>query len=253
MWSLITSNIIFQRKTLNRVAALVIGMLPMLSSCETIHFSRQNTDIDWNMRVTLSDRPGQYAIVGRADLPDRTPLTVIALRYLHPGQANQEVNPHPTYSILAYNPTEVMKGQWQTNLNLWQVGPDGRYQEAWQLEQRHLDLALNPDAEVIFLTTLAPVSALPKVEQTLGNQGRQLPQRSLYTTGEGERFAQVNQSIEVALPTGSTTPAIPSLDDRNDGWGERYLIPKEPQNPTRLTRPDNRQTNAPPRTVEFLH
>lgn len=203
------------------------------------------------MQVVRSNTPGQYTIAGQAELPDRTPLTIIAVRYLHLDQ-QPEKNTNPTYSILAYQTTLVMNGQWQTNLNLWQVASNGQYQESWQREQQHLNLNLKPDEAVAFLATLAPVDSLPKIEQMLANQGLQLPKQQLRTTLEGDRFAQLNQTLEVALPVGETTPAIPALDDRNDGWGERYLIPKEPQNPTRLTRPENRQTNAPPRTVEFL-
>lgn len=242
-----------QRKVLVKLALGLLLAAPLLSGCETFRWSKQYVNVGWNIRVTAADAPGQYAIAGQADLPDRTSLTIVAVRYLHASDANSiALNADPTYSILAYSPAEVKDGQWQTRLNLWQVAPDGQYQEAWQMEQRRLNLRLKPDADVVFLALLSPIYALPKLERALEKEGLRLPEQTLRTTLEGERFAQVNQSLEVALPTGATDPTIPALDDRNDGWGERYLIPKEPQNPIQLTLPETRQTDAPPRTAEFL-
>jgi hypothetical protein len=242
-----------QRQMLARFALGLILCSSLLSGCEPFRWSKQRVNVAWDIRVTSSDRPGQYAIAGRADLPNRTPLTIIAVRYLHANDANSvALNADPTYSILAYSPAEVVDGQWQTRLNLWQVAPDGRYQEAWQLEQRRLNLTLKPDADVVFLALLSPIYALPKLERSLEKEGLRLPEQTLRTTLDGERFAQVNQSLEIALPVGKTAPTIPALDDRNDGWGSRYLIPKEPQNPIELSLPETRQTDAPPRTAEFL-
>lgn len=235
-----------------QLAIAVLALLPVLTGCGQFRWSNQGLDIAWEMRVTPGEKPGEYAIAGQAELPDRTALTVVALRYLHGDNTSAALNPNPTYSILAYSPTRVVDGQWQTRLNLWQVAPDGRYQEAWQLEQQRLNLALTPDEDVIFLATLAPIEALPKLELALSKEGLRLPQRSLRSTPDGERFAQVNQTLEVSLPVGETAPSIPALDDRNDGWGERYLIPKEPPNPIRLEMPETRQTDAPPRAAEFL-
>ncbi|MCU0524301.1 MAG: hypothetical protein MUF72_05700 [Elainella sp. Prado103] len=242
----------------------------------------QEKNIRWDMQVIPTNKPGQYEIEGQANLPDRTTLTVIAVRYLQSDRSTQS-NPKPsnatpnrssdqltssnqtpsirtnstlpddpTYSILDYSPVQVIDGEWRTRLNLWQVETDGRYQEPWQLEQPRLNLSWQPDAEVIFLTTVTPSGTLPNLEQLLSQQGLQFPAQTLRVTSDGERFAQISQSIEIQLPTGKTNPGAPSLDDQNDGWGERYIIPKEPQNPTRLTFPENRQTNAPPRTAEFL-
>lgn len=250
------SNALFRSKWLHWPAAMLCA-LPLLSGCESLHLPLMpSKPVDWQMQVIPADRPGQYQLSGQANLPDRTPLTVIALRYLHPSRsanaATQNLRAAPTYSILDYSPIQIVNGQWQTQLNLWQVETDGRYQEAWQLEQRRLNLTFQPDSEVIFLATVAPSNTLPKLEQLLRKKQLQFPAQSLRITPEGERFAQLFRTIEVDLPTGKTTPATPPLDDQNDGWGERYIIPKEPQNPTQLIRPDHRQTNAPPRTAEFL-
>ncbi|HEY9643918.1 MAG TPA: hypothetical protein V6C57_25735, partial [Coleofasciculaceae cyanobacterium] len=89
-------------------------------------------------------------------------------------------------------------------------------------------------------------------EQQLAEQGLRLANGTVRSTSEGQRYAQVNQTLAIALPTGETTPPRPQLDEVNYGWGYRYLIPNEPPNPYDLEFPGDRQTNAPPRPEEFL-
>lgn len=215
------------------------------------------------MRVSLVNL-GVYAIAGETRLPENTQITVAAVRYLAVDELpadklpvdsllvnSSQYNPTPTYSILAYQSAKVTKGKWQTQLDLWQVARDGKYQESWQLEQSRLGVSFKPSEKVMFLATLTPADDLSALEQQLAKRGMRLSSGTVRSTSEGQRYAQVNQSLAIALPTGKTAPPT-SAEEANFGWGDRYLIPQEPQNPYDLQFPGDRQTNAPPMPGEFL-
>lgn len=200
--------------------------------------------------------PGVYAIAGTTNLPDQTRVVVSAVRYLSLADSpSQQLNPKPTYSVLAYQSAPVIDGKWQAKLNLWQVASDGRYAEAWQVEQAKLNLSLTPSNDVVFLAALNPVSEveqLPLLEQQLRDKKLRLSGKLIYTTAEGRQYVQVQQMQAVALPDGSTTPPEINPDQINGGWGARYLMPGEPQNPYQLAKPKERLTDAPMRREEFL-
>jgi hypothetical protein len=241
--------------------ALVVMLLLVLSAgCSEIRSPAQFfqlpghvADVDLNLHVTPANTPGTYQVTGKTNLPERTQLTVAAVRYLYPATpVGKMLNPEPTYGILDYQSVQVSQGQWQTQLNLWQVAPNGQFKEGWQIDQSRLGVSLKPTEEVVFLATLAPVGKLPKLEQQLARQGMRLASGTVRSTSDGQRYAQVNQMLAIALPTGSTTPPSLQAEDVNQGWGYRYLIPQEPQNPTKLEFPDTRNTNAPASPKEFL-
>lgn len=246
------------------IRLLSLSVLLLSTSCAQIRWLPPNAGAtaDLSVTVTASQIPGTYTIAGSANLPDQTEMTIAAVRYLYLGVpvgvaaqygASEQLNPNPTYSVLAYQTVQVNQGKWQTDLNLWQVAPNGSFQESWQLEQPRLKLALQPDANVIFLATLAPIEQLAQLEQQLNRQGLKLESGIVRTTAEGQRYAQVNQLMSIALPTGTTAPpSLPTLEADNFGWGKRYIIPFEPQNPTRPQLPAQRQTNAPSAPNEFL-
>lgn len=224
-------------------------------SLEPLRLERltSRSDVDFSLQVSPSDQPGSFKVSGKTSLPDRTAMVVLAVRYLNPAEpASIALNPEPTYSILAYQPVEVRQGGWQTQLDLWQVAPNGQYQEAWQLEQPHLGVTFDPTNDVVFLATLTPVNELRKLEQQLARRRLQLASQIIQSTSDGQRYAQVYQALAIDLPTGKTAPPPPRPEEDNYGWGDRYIIPKEPQNPTNLQLPEQRQTNAPPRIEEFL-
>ncbi|NJR66212.1 MAG: hypothetical protein HC772_14235 [Leptolyngbyaceae cyanobacterium CRU_2_3] len=232
----------------------VLLFLVLSVGCTQLRFPGQLSDVLLNVHVTASEVSGTYTIAGETNLPQNTPLTVAAVRYLSVDNSTAaQFNPVPTYSILAYQTVKVVDGKWQTQLNLWQVAPNGKYQETWQLEQARLGIiSFKPSKDVIFLATLTPVEKLSRLEQKLARQGMRLASGTVRSTPEGQRYAQANQTLAIALPRGETTPPQPQLDQVNYGWGYRYLIPKEPQNPYNLEFPGDRQTTAPPRPEEFL-
>ena len=231
----------------------VLVLLPILFcvSCTSLPLG-QLADADLNLQVAATEKPGVYALAGETNLPDRTQLTVMAVRYLAVENPVAGSKPDPTYSILAHQTAQIQHSKWQAELNLWQVAPDGQYQETWQLEQPQLGLSLQPATDVVFLATLTPADKLSHLEPQLALRGMRLSDRTVQTTAEGQRYAQVDQAIAVALPTGKTTPPLPNPNLINYGWGDRYLMPQEPQNPYDLAFPSIRQTSAPPAADEFL-
>ncbi|WP_421658982.1 hypothetical protein [Leptothermofonsia sp. ETS-13] len=200
--------------------------------------------------------PGTYVLTGTTNLPNRSQIRVAAIRYLYPSnRASRELNPKPTYSILAYQAVEVNQGKWQASLNLWKAAQDGRYQEAWQLDQPRLKIALKPESKVVFLATHVVDSRsnhLLKLDQQLRAQGKTLENGVLLTTVDNRRYLQSTQKVAIALPTGKINPPPIRSEDVNGGWGNRYLMPGEPPNPIKLEFPENRKTNALPSPVEFM-
>ena len=212
---------------------------------------------DINLKFTVEKQlPGVYALAGKTNLPERSQVVVAAIRYLYPAtQSSKNFNPNPTYTVLAYQPAEVSGGQWQTRLNLWETALDGRFQEAWQLDQAKLKLPLKPSEEVVFLATLAPVDGsdqLQQLENQLAKQKIQLSRKLVHGTADGQQYIQVSEKMAIALPTGSTTAPAIRPQDINGGWGNRFLIPLEPQNPIKLELPKERRTNAPATAEEFF-
>lgn len=210
-------------------------------------------DVKWVWQVKQATQPGSYQIDGETDLPDRTQLTIAALRYLYPAvAAAQRASQEPTYAILDYQTATVEAGRWQTQLDLWRTAPDGTFQETWQLEQQSLALRFNPQADVVFLVTLAPLDQLSGLQNQLAAQGQQFSNQVLHRNAAGEHYAQSQQTLSLSLPSGRTRTPPTDLNSENFGWGRRYLIPQEPQNPTRLEQPTERQSDAPARPEAVL-
>lgn len=241
-----------QSNWLKRIATISL-LLPLVSGCTQVQsFLFQWSEADLKIQVTDTNTPGRYAVSGNTNLPENTQISVAAVRYLQLDEADRTsatLNTNPTYSVLAYEPAVVKQGQWQAELNLWRVDAEGQYQESWQIEQKQLGLSLEPDEKVIFLATLTPIDELSELEQTLAKRGIRLAPGSVLSTSDGFRYAQVQQALDVELPTGET---VPNPEDDNFGWGDRYLIPQEPQNPDRLEFPKERLTDAPAKPEELL-
>ncbi len=225
------------------------------TGCARLLQPQQLKDID--LKFTVENQlPGVYAIAGKTNLPERSQVMVAAIRYLDIANPTaKNFNPKPTYAVLDYQPATVKDGKWQTTLNLWETASDGRFQESWQIDQAQLKLALSPSETVVFLATLAPVDGsdqLQQLENQLAKQRIRLSQALIHGTADGQRYVQMSQTMAIALPTGGTTPLTPRPEDINGGWGNRFLIPLEPQNPIKLEMPKERRTNAPATADEFL-
>lgn len=244
---------------------LITGFLGSVAGCNapistgdwfapTALFGASAKPVNLTLQVAPAQQPGEYDLTGQADLPDRTEMTVIAVRYLFANDpGSRQLNPAPTYAILDYQSAAIAQGKWQARLNLWQVAPDRRFQESWQLAEARLISQIKPDSTILFLATLAPLDQIDKLETLLQQRGQKLAQGILRGTSQGERYAQIHQALTLPLPTGRSAIApSPRPEDDNDGWGKRYIIPKEPPNPTQLEAPNDRRTDAPAKVEEFL-
>ena len=208
---------------------------------------------DLSIQVESTGRPGEYALFGKADLPRGTELTVAAIRYLHLSQSPLQTNPRPTYSILAYDVVKMQSDSWQTRLPLWQVAPDGVFKETWQINELDLQLAVEPDDQVLFLVTLAPIHNLQEIERQLASGNQQFASQFVQISPAGSRYLQTGQTLIVDLPSGKTNPLSDRPEDINGGWGNRYLPLPDPPNTRQLEFPDHRQTNAPVAQEELLY
>ncbi|NEO18911.1 MAG: hypothetical protein F6J94_29885 [Moorea sp. SIO1F2] len=227
--------------------------IPLPGRQLTNRLLRQPPEAIFQLTVTKSDRPGIYTVAGTTNLPEEIPITVAAIRYLHPNQQlsfNRDAN--FIYSILAYQNVDVKKGRWQTDLKLWQIAPDGQFQEVWQMDQSKLGLSLKPAEEVTFLATLTPKESLWELEEELKKQRITLASSLINNTSDGQRYVQARQVLSVALPTGQTKPPEPRPEDINHGWGKRYLLLPEPPIIYKLDKPNQRRIDAPLSTPEFL-
>lgn len=245
----------------SRLALSIIPSILLITGCTQVQvelptaliYPKQLKDLALDWQINAMPQPGAYRVAGKTNLPDRTQLTIAALRYLYPvAAAAHKFNDRPTYTILDYQSVAVERGSWQTQLNLWQVGPDRTFKENWQIDQQGLAIQFNPQQDVVFLVTLTPIDQFMALQQKLVAQGEKFPNGTVYSTSEGENIAQSRKTLTIPLPTGSTLVAPPSLQAENFGWGRRYLIPHEPPNPTQLERPSERQTDSPVRAEEFL-
>jgi hypothetical protein len=219
-------------------------------------FTPELSRIQLNMQVIPESTSGAFKVKGTATLPEKTQMRVVAARYLRPNSPSARVlNPKPTFSILDYKTAEIVQGQWQVDLNLWQVAPNGRFHEYWQQDTVWQGLSLKPEPDVVFLATPMPLSdtdLLQQLEDALAKRGKLLDSSQVRVLPDGQRYIQTSQTVAIALPTGSTTPPSVRPEDIHGGWGYRFLIPPEPRNPTSVELPEHRRTNAAPTPEEFL-
>ncbi|BAZ12958.1 hypothetical protein NIES4071_47920 [Calothrix sp. NIES-4071] len=203
---------------------------------------------------------GVYKVAGSTNLPESSQVAITAVRYLSSNETQTvDADLDADRSILDRKIVEVKQGQWEADLNIWQVSPDGSYKETWQKNQ--LTSKQTPQNEVTFTVTFDPQSQVPRTQ----NQNSQtsvdsapefqsLEGKLLRFTNQGERYVQASQSISIPLPFGKTVPPQQLAEDVNDGWGNRYIIQPETVAST-FTPPQvskSRQTTAPLSTSEFL-
>ena len=238
---------------------IIVNLVGCTSPLQSMNRNAALPSVQTEMWVKPGAGPGRYEVTGKTAFPDRTALRVAAIRYLYPssrGSMSQTLSSRPTYSILAYNDSATVEnGTWTVPLSLWQTSADGQPLETWQITQALLNLQVKPDEKVIFIVTLAPgikVDALQSLEQQLLSKNQALDPSVVNRTVNGDRFLQVLQTVDAALPTGKLISSRNDPDDLNGGWGNRFLMPDEPPNPNNLEFPVNRRTNAAPNEREYL-
>jgi hypothetical protein len=200
-------------------------------------------DVSLTLDVTASTQ-GEFKLKGDTNLPHNTRLTALALRYLEPSSPRSTDTP-ALYSILDYRTTKVQHNQWSATLDLWQVGEDGSYQEAWQNQEQQLNLNLQPDDAVQFVVTLDPEEFWRTLNRSAYQKALTFTNELLKITPDGDPLLWAAQALAVDLPQGSTVVPNDIALRQNGGWGERYLLVPEPPLPYTLVPDDVRRTNAP--------
>ncbi|PPS41585.1 hypothetical protein B1A85_17085 [Chroococcidiopsis sp. TS-821] len=222
----------------------------LLLLCVSCSYRSSSPDVELKIdEIKATSRPGVYSVAGSTNLPDNSRIVVTAVRYLRPAQEQSNLNLSNTYSILARQSALVSAGKWQTTLNFWQVAPDGRFQEAWQMEVPLQNL-LQPATTVSFIATYKPSSQLTPTQQ---QQTPELQGSLVRFSTDGEEYVQASQSLPVALASGKTNPPRIQPEDINGGWGNRSELTLD--NSSTTTRPKvirTSQSNAPLSHSEFL-
>jgi hypothetical protein len=168
----------FEKFLHNHIAVTLISLLIFCTGCTQIPFlasAQQTTNL--SMQVEATGETGVYKISGQTNLPDRTRITVQAIRALQVPRRDPQVASDRSYSILARTQVAVEKGKWQASLNLLQPGTNGKL-ETWQQSNQALDLKLQPDNQVRFLAVT-----------------------SVQFTSDGKSYLQIEQFLSIDPPT----------------------------------------------------
>jgi len=233
----------------SKLAAMLL-ILALCISCSPA--KPPNTAL--TISVQPASSPGLYTVTGTTNLPNKSQITVAAIRYLRPkSQEFFSSDPQETYAILARQIINVSQGKWQADLNLWQIATNGRLQEAWQVNQSQTGLLLNPANEVSFVATFDPTGQFLNPEQQQV-QFQDLKGSLVRFTNEGLPYVQAIQNLKIALPVGRRPPPIMKDEDLNGGWGKRYEIkPERPVANNMRPQPiKTNQSNAPLSPSEFV-
>ncbi|MBD1868249.1 hypothetical protein H6F95_13230 [Cyanobacteria bacterium FACHB-471] len=202
-----------------RIVCLTVVLLAVLltTGCAQpiSRFSRSSEPAAPQLEVERIDpfgQPGGYRVTGSTNLPDQTQITISAIRYLQTS-GQLIANSGSSYSVLARQFAPVEQGSWEANLTLWQVAPNGKFQEVWQLDQGNLGVQVQPDPNVTFLVTLDPTNQPATLQDQLESQGETLTGSLVQFNADGELYLQASKTLIVALPTGGTTPPVSQTDD----------------------------------------
>ncbi|KYC35982.1 hypothetical protein WA1_40250 [Scytonema hofmannii PCC 7110] len=224
------------------LAAISLSLVTISYGC--VQKAQENVQLEVTSVQPMGNN-SMYNVEGRSNLPDSSLVSVAAVRYLVSTEGQQQKSLEEATinrSILAREIVQVKQGQWEADLNLWQVAPDGKYQEAWQANQSQMKL--RPDSSSVrFIATFEPTAQLKK-------SNKQLESKQLRFTNEGEAYLQADQTLQVPLPTGKTVP--PLQKDSNDDLGNQTQPPTLIANAPLLTSAKFKQTNAPLKPLEFM-
>lgn len=188
------------RSAARSILPLVLPLLIIATGCTANEFDRNAAMVELSIRqAEASGRPGAYSVAGNTTLPDQTRLTISAVRdFRSPAD-------RPVYAILDRQFVTVQQGSWETTLNLWQVAPDGRFQESWQLSPAAVASA-EPAETVTFLATLDPANQPPTLKDQIEAQDNATQATLARFTTDGELYLEASKQVSVALPSGKTAP-----------------------------------------------
>ena len=173
-------------------------------------------------QIAEPNQPGAFTLSGIATLPNQTPLTVSAVRRLIPEATGPSSDQEPLFSILDRKSAVVQDGRWQAQLAIWEVSPEGFYQEPWQRSDNGL-AASQASTAIEFRATLEPTD----LNQTaIKNRAAILDQATnplLNFTPDGQPYLKASESRVVALPSPSVMASAGIPTANSPGWQGRSL------------------------------
>lgn len=171
-------------------------------------------------QIAETSQPGGFTLSGIATLPNQTPLTVSAVRRLNPEANGSSSDREPLFSILDRKLAVVQDGRWQAQLELWEVSPEGFYQETWQRSDNGL-VTGQASSAIEFRATLEPVdlsrAAIKNRPATLDQAANPL----LNFTPDGQPYLKASESRVVALPSSSVMASAGIPTANRPGWQGR--------------------------------
>lgn len=156
--------------------------------------SREAKPIELSILQVNPGTSGSYTVSGSTTLPDRTQITVYAVRYFkEAGDAeNSALNPiRQNFAILDRQLANVNQGTWQSRLSV-QTLVNGQLGESWQ--NSAAPSRLTPEPRVTFLATLEPVHQPANLQRQIENQAA----LTRFTT-DGERYLQTEKALELPV------------------------------------------------------
>ncbi len=197
--------------------------LPFLvASCQPSKSSKA----ELTLQIQGSAQTGIYKVSGRTSLPERSRITVQAVRSLQVVKNQSKLtNTEPTFAVLARSQTTVKDGQWQAELKLRQIQPDGQLIEPWQLNDAQL--GLKPESKVQFSAVTEPS------DRTYEAVASSRDRFSVRFTADGKSFLQVEESIALEPPTFKARKST-------DASAITKSVPTKPANASDNLQPDKR-------------
>lgn len=194
---------------------LVLAVLVLATACDrppgNLLSRGQNNAVDLVIeQITETGQPGQFILTGTTNLPDNTPLTVSAVRLVNSANVSDLTPEGAQHAILDRKSALVKDGRWQSQLQLWEVGPEGTYQENWQTIVGSAMAPASSSPSVDFLATLEPVDLAKSNLMTRSDLLESANSPLLNFTPDGEPYLKASQSRVVALPSGAVSaPGLP--------------------------------------------
>ncbi len=158
--------------------------------------SRDTEPVELSILQVNPGTSGGYTISGSTTLPDRTQITVYAVRRFSEaanGTENSGLNStRQSYAILDRQFAEVNQGTWQAKLNV-QTLVNGQVREAWQNSAG--PSRLEPEPQVTFLATLEPPHQPHNLQKQMESQAATMTR---FTT-DGELYLQTEKTLELPV------------------------------------------------------
>lgn len=202
-------------RRLKSFMAMGLGMLLLASGgCESwssFNSAFSPAPLELAIVQVEPENSGSYSVSGTTTLPEKTQLTVSAVRLFQDKVRAGVTNMPTNYSILDRQMVEVNQGAWETQLNLWRNSANGQSQEAWQVKL-DADQYTQPEPTVTFLATLEPANQpidLKKQVEAL-ERTRQVTLKRFTT--DGELYLQAVKIVPIPPPQGQASVTMKAVN-----------------------------------------